>query len=76
MPRAVTHPALALQNIVKRFGANTAVDGITLDIAAGTFVSFVGPSGCGKSTQMCTHDSGWNPRFSDCGRDQARRSCS
>jgi NitT/TauT family transport system ATP-binding protein len=47
-----THPALALKDVVKRFGTNTAVAGITLDVAGGTFVSFVGPSGCGKSTLL------------------------
>jgi len=47
-----THPALALHDVVKRFGTITAVEGITLDVAGGTFVSFVGPSGCGKSTLL------------------------
>lgn len=45
-------PALSLRDVVKRFGAHTAVEGITLDVATGTFVSFVGPSGCGKSTLL------------------------
>jgi NitT/TauT family transport system ATP-binding protein len=45
-------PALSLRDVVKRFGANTAIDGVTLEIAAGTFVSLVGPSGCGKSTLL------------------------
>jgi NitT/TauT family transport system ATP-binding protein len=48
----VSTPALSLRDVVKRFGAHTAVEGITLDVAAGTFVSFVGPSGCGKSTLL------------------------
>jgi NitT/TauT family transport system ATP-binding protein len=38
--------------VVQRFGTHTAIDGISLDIAAGTFVSIVGPSGCGKSTLL------------------------
>jgi len=45
-------PALALHDVVKRFGTHTAIDCVSLDIAAGTFVSIVGPSGCGKSTLL------------------------
>jgi NitT/TauT family transport system ATP-binding protein len=44
--------ALTLRDVVKHFGTHTAVDGISLDVAAGTFVSIVGPSGCGKSTLL------------------------
>jgi iron(III) transport system ATP-binding protein len=30
----------------------TAVDGVTLDIAAGEFITLLGPSGCGKTTTL------------------------
>jgi NitT/TauT family transport system ATP-binding protein len=35
-----------------RHGPFTAVDDLTLDIAAGTFFVIVGPSGCGKTTLL------------------------
>ncbi|HLX28037.1 MAG TPA: ABC transporter ATP-binding protein [Casimicrobiaceae bacterium] len=43
---------IAFRNIVKRYDALTAVDDLTLDIAAGEFVSFLGPSGSGKTTTL------------------------
>jgi len=44
--------ALTLHDVRKRFGASTVLEDVTLDIAAGRFVSIVGPSGCGKSTLL------------------------
>jgi NitT/TauT family transport system ATP-binding protein len=44
--------ALVLRHIGKRFGTYAAIDDITMDVPAGTFVSIVGPSGCGKSTLL------------------------
>ena len=52
MSAARAPAALNLHDVVKRFGTRTAVDGVGLDVAAGTFVSIVGPSGCGKSTLL------------------------
>lgn len=47
-----TDQALALYDVGKRFGTNTAIDSITVNVATGAFVSVVGPSGCGKSTLL------------------------
>ncbi len=41
-----------IRNLVKRYGAVTAVDGISLDIAEGEFIVLLGPSGCGKTTTL------------------------
>ena len=43
---------IALKNLVKSFGAYTAVSGISLDIRDGEFLIMVGPSGCGKTTTL------------------------
>ena len=43
---------LALEKLSKRYGEHFAVDGITLSIAQGEFVSLLGPSGCGKTTTL------------------------
>jgi len=45
-------PAIAFADVTKRFGATTAVDHITLDIASGSFVALVGASGSGKTTLL------------------------
>ena len=43
---------LNLRGINKRFGKNTVIHDVDLNIKHGEFVVFVGPSGCGKSTLL------------------------
>jgi ABC-2 type transport system ATP-binding protein len=43
---------ITLRGLTKRFGALTAVDNLTLDIAPGRVTGFLGPNGAGKSTTM------------------------
>jgi len=44
--------AVCLSGVVKRYGALTAVDGLDLEVPAGTCVGLLGPNGAGKSTTM------------------------
>jgi putative spermidine/putrescine transport system ATP-binding protein len=43
---------LELEKLSKDFGAHRAVDGLTLAVDKGEFVSLLGPSGCGKTTTL------------------------
>ncbi|HEY0699647.1 MAG TPA: ATP-binding cassette domain-containing protein, partial [Micromonospora sp.] len=43
---------ITLRGLTKRFGAATAVDNLTLDLAPGLVTGFLGPNGAGKSTTM------------------------
>jgi lipooligosaccharide transport system ATP-binding protein len=48
----VAELAIRMRGVVKRFGSITAVDGLDLDLPAGTCVGLLGPNGAGKSTTM------------------------
>jgi ABC-type branched-subunit amino acid transport system ATPase component len=49
-------PALAVENLTVRFGGLTAVDGVSIDAAAGAITGLIGPNGAGKTTifNACT----------------------
>jgi ABC-type Fe3+/spermidine/putrescine transport system ATPase subunit len=45
-------PQLSIRDVTKQFGAHVAVEGVSLDVAAGDVAVIVGPSGCGKTTLL------------------------
>jgi putative spermidine/putrescine transport system ATP-binding protein len=48
----VSDPILELRDVVKTYGSVAAVDGISVALSAGEFLSFLGPSGSGKTTTL------------------------
>jgi len=48
----VTDAALVLEGLTRRFGAESAVDGMTLEIQPGELFGIVGPDGAGKTTTL------------------------
>jgi sulfonate transport system ATP-binding protein len=47
-------PVVSLRGLTRRFGSNTVIAGLDLDIAEGEFVALLGRSGSGKTTLLRT----------------------
>jgi ABC-2 type transport system ATP-binding protein len=47
-----TAPVIELREVVKRYGAFTAVDHVSLTVEKGEFFGFLGPNGAGKTTTI------------------------
>jgi spermidine/putrescine transport system ATP-binding protein len=46
----MTEPVVSFSRVTKRFKELVAVDGLSLDVQPGEFLTLLGPSGCGKTT--------------------------
>ena len=44
--------AISIQNVVKSYGKETVINGLSLEIKPGEFFTLLGPSGCGKTTLL------------------------
>lgn len=72
MDTAATGAAVEATGLVKRFGAFTAVDALTMTIPRGAFYAFLGPNGAGKSTTISLLTGIYAPdagRITICGLD-------
>ncbi|AZV23646.1 MAG: ectoine/hydroxyectoine ABC transporter ATP-binding protein EhuA [Mesorhizobium sp.] len=50
--KVMSEPMVRFDNVTKRYGALTVLDGLNLDIARNEKVSIIGPSGSGKTTVL------------------------
>jgi ABC-2 type transport system ATP-binding protein len=48
----MTDAPVVTEALTRRFGAQTAVDALTITVPAGSFYGFLGPNGAGKSTTI------------------------
>ena len=49
---AIMEPAVQVENLVKRFGSFTAVDGVSFSVERGEVFGILGPNGAGKTTTL------------------------
>jgi ABC-2 type transport system ATP-binding protein len=52
LAKVSTTPAVEISGLVKRYGQNTAVDGLSLTAARGEVTALLGPNGAGKTTTV------------------------
>ena len=43
---------IKINNAIKRYGDNTIIGDLSLDVREGEFFTLLGPSGCGKTTLL------------------------
>jgi len=58
-------PILQVQNLVKKYGDFTAVNGVTFDIQEGEVFSLLGPNGAGKTTTISMLSTLYTPTSGD-----------
>lgn len=51
-PMAAAVPSVLIEHVYKDYGSTRAVDGISLSVGQGEFLTLLGPSGCGKTTTL------------------------
>ncbi len=44
--------SISIENVVKKYGNDTVIKGLSLDVNPGEFFTLLGPSGCGKTTLL------------------------
>lgn len=68
---------IAVENLTRKFGSLTAVDGISFEVEEGSIFGFLGPNGAGKTTTiniLCTLLSPTSGRASIAGHDCMKES--